>query len=219
MKWPSRERPTQFIETLRGYIDKSFNPKDITYMITLDQDDPHLYKYIDWGKTINTESEIIIKTGLSTCKIHACNRDMQQAPEFDILVLASDDMICQQRGWDSVLVQEMQNNFPDTDGVLYHPDGYTKLNTMCILGRKYFERFGYIYHPAYQSLWCDNEFMEVADYIGRQFRSDTVLFKHEHFSTNGNIRMDALMIRTQKFYHQDQRVYNQHKLNNFGLNV
>jgi hypothetical protein len=54
-------------------------------------------------------------------------------------------MMWQKKGWDKQLIEEMETNYPDTDGVLFHNDGYCqqRLNTMCILGRKYYKRFNY----------------------------------------------------------------------------
>ena len=85
--------------------------------------------------------------------------------------------------WDVEIIEKMPQ---DLDHVLFYNDGYcgSKLNTMCILGRKYYERFHYIYHPAYKSLWCDNEFMEVADMLGKQTYYNTCLFRHDHFANN-----------------------------------
>jgi hypothetical protein len=107
----------------------------------------------------------------------------------------------------------------DLDRVLFFNDGYLgrKLNTMCIMGRKYYERFGYIYHPSYQSLWCDNEFMIVADKLDKQDYFDLCLFKHEHFSTNQAVKCDALMNHNQKFYHSDKRNFDKRQANNFDL--
>ena len=67
-------------------------------------------------------------------------------------------MIPEIKGFDSIIRNEMQKLFPDTDGILWFFDGWRKdLNTLCILGRKYYDRFGYIYHPDYNSFWSDAE--------------------------------------------------------------
>jgi hypothetical protein len=76
----------------------------------------------------------------------------------------------------------MKENFPDTDGVLWFNDGNQKnnLNTLCIIGKKYYERFNYIYFPEYKSTWCDNEFMDVANILEKQKYFNDVIIKHEH---------------------------------------
>jgi hypothetical protein len=76
----------------------------------------------------------------------------------------------------------MTEHYPDTDGVLWFNDGYqgNRLNTLCILGKKYYDRFNYIYHPDYISVWCDNEFMDVANLLGKQIYFDDIIIRHEH---------------------------------------
>ena len=132
------------------------------------------------------------------------------------MVLASDDMICQVQGWDEQIRKDMQRNFADLDGVLYYPDGYTQLNTMCIMGRAYYNRFNYIYNPDYNSLFCDDEFMQVSRFLKREYKSELVLFKHEHPVWKGE-QYDPLMQRNESFYAVDKRIYEQRKRVNFGL--
>ena len=158
--------------------------------------------------------------GLSANKIQAVNRDLTRTKyKWDILLLMSDDMVCQVRNWDNIIRSEMKQYFKDTDGVLWHNDGYTgsKLNTMCILGKKYFSRFNYIYHPEYSSLWCDNEFMEVANKLNKQKYFDKILFKHEH-PANLNIGIrDNLLIHNESYFYKDKETYLKRKARNFGL--
>lgn len=222
VKLPSRGRALKVLKTLSRAIALSGNLGNTYYQLTLDTNDSAtnneefdkaIQKLTDHGASIN------VIRGTSSGKIHACNRDMSKAiPNWDIVVLLSDDMLCQVNGWDDVLRFEMQDNYPDLDGVLWHSDGYTfdKLNTMCILGRKYFERFNYIYHPAYKSLWCDNEFMDVANALEKQTYFPQVLFKHEHPANTGQGNDDLYRIND-SYYHEDGATYNKRKSVNFGL--
>ncbi len=215
VKFPSRGRAEKFMSTLHGYINLS-NDKSIQYLISIDNDDIMMQ---DMEERFKNEKNILVYSGVSIDKVHAINRDLHRVPRWDILVLASDDMICQQQGWDDILKKEMEEYFPDTDGVLFHNDGYLKstLNTMVIMGRKYFNRFNYIYHPSYKSLWADNEFTDVAFALGKQKYFDKVLFKHEHFSNNRSVPQDQLMKKNESFYHSDKITFNKRKSINFGL--
>lgn len=224
-KWPSRERPHKFLLAIRKYIDYQVTDK-VKYLITLDSNDHLLLAYTNYCETLKSQGikiEYIVKnvTPLDgTGKIEAVNRDMDKSGDWDIVVLASDDMICQIKGWDGILIKEMEENYQDTDGVLFHKDGFTELNTMCILGRKYFERFNYIYHPDYISLWSDNEYMDVSRQLKKETIFETVLFKHEHYSNGSQFHhtKDSLMNRTEKYYQQDKLTYEKRKESNFGLN-
>jgi hypothetical protein len=216
VKIPTRSRPEQFFKVLDGYIFRQ-KTKDVTYLISLDQDDimsdsSNILKLSRYGN-------VFYNVGYSATKVQAYNRDIHLVKDWDIIVVASDDMICVAEGWDETIQKEMKEWFPNTDGVLHHNDGYVKerLNTLPILGRKYFDRFGYVYNPEYKSLWCDNEFMEVAEILLRQKYFDTILFKHEHPANNSQVKSDSLMQRNESMYWSDKEVYDKRKSYNFGL--
>ena len=160
IKFPTRGRREKFLKVIRLYLENITMP-DTRILVTIDDDD----------LTMNTPdmiemfkaNGIMYDVGRSDNKIHACNRGLQDH-YFDIVILASDDMIPQVKGFDQIINDAMWKHFPDTDGCLHFNDGYTgdRLQTMVIFGRKYYERFKYLYHPDYISLWSDNEQMEVA---------------------------------------------------------
>lgn len=215
--YPSRERSMKLLERIREYQSLS-DDKETEYLISLDNNDFSITAGI---LEALQELNCTVVLGDSKNKIEACNRDIEKAKPWDILVLASDDMVCVQKGWDTILKYEMGSNFYDTDGVLWHWDGDPntrhRLNTMCILGRAYYDRFNYIYHPEYSSLWADNEFTEVSKLLNKVFYSDDVLFKHVHFSNTPGLMPDALMNRTQSYYRQDEAVFIKHKAENYGI--
>ncbi len=225
VKFPTRERPEKFINTLKGYYSFAKDNSNIHYMITIDDNDLSMHSP-SVNSLLSNYNNVSVHSGISTSKIHAVNRDMHKAPQWDILVLASDDMICQVDGWDNILRFEMAAHYPDTDGCLFHWDGdpATKrhnngkgLATMCIIGRKYYDRFGYIYHPSYKSLFCDNEYTDVAQQLNKMYFSEEVLFRHVHYTNTPGIQPDNLMKHTQSFYRDDEKTYNKRKQINFGL--
>jgi hypothetical protein len=223
VKFPSRERSIKFARVIDGYITHANDTNNIKFLITIDDDCPnhHHYKLIcESIKQKGVDIECI--SGKSESKIHAINRDMDKSGDWDILLLASDDMICTCTNWDFYLRTEMERNFPDSDGVLWHWDGdpmtkMNNLNTMCIMGRKYYDRFNYIYHPDYKSLWCDNEFTDVSVILNKVYKTNMILFKHEHYSNTPGLQMDDLMRKTQGYYTYDESVYSSRKSINFGL--
>lgn len=216
VKIPTRSRPTQFLDLLQNYINLS-KDKSIQYLISIDQDD-----YSMNNKQVIeslTHPNIILNIGSSISKVHAYNRGIVDNFIWDILVVSSDDMVCIKEGWDEIIKQNMKHHFKDTDGVLWFNDGYVgnKLNTLPIIGRYYYERFGYVYHPTYASLFCDNEFMEIANKLGKQIYIEETLFRHDHYANNSKIKCDDLMKRNEGFYYRDKKNYESRKKINFGL--
>lgn len=217
VKMPTRSRWDKFFKLLAQYQNTATDLDSIDFVITADIDDQTIPNNL--AERISEFKNVTVITGISTGKINACNRDMLLIYGWDILVLASDDMIPQVKGWDAIIKQDMSLNYPDTDGVLWYNDGYTKnnLNTFCILGKKYFDRFGYIYHPDYISLWSDNEFTEVSKQLNKVVYANQILFKHEH-PANGSGSNDNLYRINEKYYNVDKETYIKRKQFNFGLN-
>ena len=110
----------------------------------------------------------------------------------------------------------MIKHFPDTDGCLWYNDGYQdRICTLCIVGRKYYERFNYIYNPEYHSLFCDNEFTEVARSLGKIKYFDRVLFKHEHFANTNETKRDSLYDRNEALFNIDKQTFERRKENSY----
>lgn len=219
IKFPTRSRPNKFFEVLDKYIKLLDEPENTSFLISCDEDDNTMNN----PETLNRLSKYIEKNNLSVKfsqnknKVEAINADME-GQEFDILILASDDMIPQESGYDSIIKQNFRKFFPDTDGVLWFNDGYqgNRLNTLCILGKKYFDRFGYIYHNSYVSLWCDTEFTEVSKMLNRVKYIPHVIIKHEHPVWLGQ-EWDDLQKKNDSFNNRDMENFQKRQKINFEL--
>lgn len=216
-QFPIRERERSFFATLGAYMRLAERPEDIEYHVVFDSDDPVFTRQDTIAKLMRIPLlGFSIQTAPAT-KIAACNYGVG-GKVFDIVLLISDDMVPVVEGWDEIIRREMRAHAPDTDGVLWFNDGYQgrKLNTLCILGRAYYDRFGYIYHPEYQSLYCDNEFMMVADSLGRQTYHEDVIIEHRHPDT-GNRPSDAVYGRNGRLQWADQQLFEKRKAAGFPL--
>lgn len=218
VQFPTRSRPNKFFQTLVRY-QHTRQTDNVHFLITIDRDDHTMnnetvFKVLkQWG---NLSYQIIEPSG----KIGAINAGIDNyINDYDIILVASDDMIPIRDGWDATIINEMRSHYPDTDGVLWFNDGYqfNNLNTLCILGRAYYKRFGYIYHPSYKSLWCDNEFMDVANMLNKQTYFHTCIIKHEHPIHFNGKGFDQLNIRDNNFMDDDEKNYRNRKQNNFDI--
>lgn len=225
VKFPTRGRPDKFLPLLEQYARGVSGRNDVTFLISVDDDDDSI-DLVDFTEACkkneysdsHSSVTVIVESGLSENKIAAVNRDMEKAPDFDVVLLASDDMIPQVAGYDDVILQAMERFFPSTDGVLWFNDGYTGklLNTLCCLGKAYYDRFGYIYHPDYYSLWADNEFMRVANRLGRQAYINWTIIKHEHPANNSEVSSDSLYDMNEKWYKRDEQVFRKRESSGYG---
>lgn len=215
IKFPTRNRPNKFLKTLVRYIDY-LDDKTTKIVVTCDNDDVTMKDdYIK--EVILNYDNVELLSGNHKSKIEAVNADLDKF-DFDIVLLASDDMIPMVKGYDTIIKNKMMEHYPDTDGVLWFNDGYqgNKLNTLSIMGKKYYDRFNYIYSPDYLSVWCDNEFMDVANILNKQTYFDEVIIKHEHPDWGFGGRDDIHTLNSKHEAH-DRMVYTGRKNNNFYL--
>jgi hypothetical protein len=182
----TRERNRKFLECFKLHVDTLSNENDVFFNISCDEDDASMNN-ID---TINSIHEIyensFVNFNHNSSKVEAINANVAER-KFDVLINSSDDMNPQIQGWDEEIRKGFEKYFPDYDGVLHFNDGfqYSALNTLCILGRPYYDRFRYIYYPGYKSLFCDNEFTEVSRKLNKQIYIDKTIIKHDHVDVRG----------------------------------
>lgn len=215
LKCPTRSRPTQFLRVLNHYITLANRPDLLGVCISCDQDDPSMLEASVQHQIKNITHKVAwseIYYGNSTNKIEAVNADISNVSwPWEIVVIVSDDMVPQVRGYDDVLRSHMIANFADTDGILWVNDGTqgNNLNTISIMGRKMYDSFGYLYHPSYKSLFCDTEFTDLCK--GQLASKCTyipyMLIRHEHPGTGFPQRNDALYTRNNGFWYQDLMTY------------
>ena len=216
VKYPTRSRPELFLKTLKEYIDNESKQNEIQYLISYDVDDSTMTDDVILKAGSYTEN-IVFTRGNSKNKIEACNADVRLITEWDIIVLISDDMHVQIHGWDARIVRDMQKHYPDTNGCLWYHDGSSQrqISTLSIIGRKYYDRFGYIYHPSYKSFFCDNEYTEVAiRNHAIKFINGTII-KHQHPAWGGGVSTDPLYNHNDKYWGEDEANYKARKANGF----
>lgn len=218
IKFPTRDRVNKFFTVLDIYYNNINNLDLVEFCISIDDDDISMNNEEVLSRLDNYEN-LTTFIGSSKSKIEAINSDIDEFNDWDIVLLASDDMIPQVKGYDDILRENMIKYYPDTDGVLWFFDGYRRdLNTLCILGKKYYDRFGYIYHPGYKSFYCDNEFMIVADKLKKQTFIDQLIIRHEHPDVpQFRKEYDESYKKNQKYYPVDDAFFKLRQKNNFGL--
>lgn len=215
VKFPTRNRREKFFEVLDLYYSFAENLDKMEFLITLDSDDVSMNND-EVRQKLKTYKNLKYYFGESNNKIHAVNRDIEMG-DWDILLLASDDMIPIKKGYDESIRFNMTINYPDTDGILWYNDGNRKdLNTLSILGKKYYSRFNYIYHPDYKSLWADNEFMTVGNILKKQKFIDEVIIHHQHPDWGYGGR-DTIHTLNSNHNNEDRNTFLKRQKQNFGL--
>jgi len=213
-KYPTRDRRDWFKKTLATYYAMISPGCNYEFMITLNKDDASMNNS-EMRAFLNSQPNLKYAYGGHTTKIEACNADVDCNKDWDVLVLVSDDMIPVVKDFDKVIVDQMTKFFPDTDGALNFNDGMygqDQCITFSIIGKKLYKRFGYVYHPAYRSFYCDNEFTDEVKQMGKCHYDSQVIVKHKwHGGPNSK---DALYRRNSGMK-GDCKIYNRRKLLGF----
>jgi len=219
-KVTSRSRPNNLKRTLLNIQGMATNP-DYLICLTLDEDDKTVNndEFTDWlNQNFGLELHRVI--GRSKSKIDAINRDLELFSNWDILVNVSDDQIFTVKGFDDRIELAFNMFAPDLDGFIHFRDSnhdpIDALSTLSIIGKKYFDRDGYIYHPSYVSVWCDNEAQEVAKQRGKYVFIDDLIFEHLH-PAYGKAPSDSQYQKTEsKHVHRmDQMNFQRRQKRNF----
>lgn len=187
-------------------------PDDCTFLVSYDLDDQTMNPAIIRSAQA-IHKNVVCYGGNSMNKIEAINADIEKVPVWEIVLVISDDFFCGRVGWDDVIRKEMTAHFTDTNGFLWFHDG-TKQNDICtlpIMGRKLYEKFGYIYNPEYKSFFCDNEQSEVVQSMGLCKKLPYSIASHQHPAWNGGMKPDALYRKNNVYWNQDKATYHRRK--------
>ncbi len=211
IKYATRGRREKFLKCMENIQKTISKTANYTIIVSIDEDDETMkdlpyfpYTYVCVGKSKN--------------KVQAINSNMDIINDWDILINFSDDMVFVERDWDVIILFLCKSFWKDTDFFAHFNDGYVgnKLPTMSIMGRKYFERDGYIYHPSYKTESCDAEAMFVAMMRGKHRYFEPIIYKHEHPCNNGE-QTDATYERNGVYAKSDHQNYYNRMKNYFDV--
>lgn len=137
VRMPTRSRPVQALHVLSLYRKLAHYP--ISIEVVMDEDDqtmqtPNvLQKLHDLG--------CVLTYGKHKSKIEAVNNG--RVSDWDILLLASDDMLPVCKGWDQKVMEAMEKHWPCLDGAIFFDDGFqgNHICTLPIIGRRFYDHF------------------------------------------------------------------------------
>lgn len=208
INYATRGRAYWFKQAINN-IMTTIGSLDFQILLKADIDDSEMNND-DIRRFISLNPLIKVCWGQSESKVHAINRDMDKADPWDIVVVMSDDMLFIKAGWDVVMLHLIKEIWGySLDFFAHFNDGYAKdaLATMSILGRDYYKRDGYIYHPDYKSFSCDAEAYYVSVMRMRHHYFEDRLFTHQHPANHHMMKNDATYQANSLHTAQDTKIY------------
>lgn len=212
-KFASRGRPESFKDSLTRHLNHLSKKNTYKFVFSFDNDDPSMKNddILNFLDSLNINYEAFY--GDNKTKIEAYNANLENQ-DFDVLVLLQDDMIPCIQNYDEIIREIMETNENGLDTTIHFNTSrwVNLLDVWCVMGKKYYDRFGYIYHPDYKSIACDNEYTEVAKMLNRSIFTEISPFYHNNIS-------DETTLKNWYFNTEDDQTYHRRKAINFEINL
>lgn len=209
---PSRGRGEKAKATYDFWMQNSSGKIEIEHILSLDESDRQKGEYI----TLFLHGNSKIITHSNTCVVEATNEAAKVATG-DILIYLSDDFKCPVN-WDVKLVEIFSK--VATPALVKVDDCLQKFHvgvlTIPIMNRALYERLGYFWHPAYRSMFVDEDLYWTVKNNGWMIEAPELKFEHEHWS-NGKTTVDETYKKSEANWNQGKEVFRQRKAQNFPL--
>ncbi len=200
---PSWGRPIKGYNTAQKWIDQA--GVKVEHIFSLDDSD-------DSAKSYKALDKLIIRNNRSV--VQATNRGAEIATG-DVLVYLSDDFNCF-NNWGVTLTAICQNYHGEY--LIKVHDGLQRFEaevlTIPIMSRALYQSLGYLYHPAYLSMWVDVDLFFTCQQRGVIKNHREICFEHEHYSV-GKMKQDDTNRRSDANWNQGKQVLQMRKREGF----
>jgi Glycosyl transferase family 2 len=181
IKIVTRGNPEHFFSALDSYATKLSGSILHHFIITCDRNDPSMYNQ-DVITRLQQYPHLSLFFVDNATQVEAYNSNLEQP--FDVILIASDTVIPVSHGYDARIMSIMLSSFPDYDGILHFNNEHDQQAHIFALGKKYYDRFGYLYNPSYTHTYFQQELTLVAKILRKEkICNKPVLF----FNRSGHI--------------------------------
>jgi hypothetical protein len=209
---PSRGRALKSFMNSNEWISKAGNV-EVELIVGVDVSDETQAEYIK-----HYGAQVVIFPSSSV--VEATNFAAQRATG-DILVYLSDDFKCPDN-WGELIVKEFEN---ENRPLLIKVDDclqafHKAIVTIPIMNRALYQKLGYFWHPAYKSMFVDEDIYWTAQSIGALKMCAHLKFPHHHYSNpDDNIRADRDEVykRSEANWDQGKETFKRRKLQKFMI--
>jgi hypothetical protein len=208
-------RPAEWRTAYDAWISAAKYPEHVEYVLVCDQ---------RWGFTELPKLRRQDKTAWNTdrmCLVGGANVACAQSTG-KVLIISADDMFPPEH-WDEKLLEIIPEL--DSDFVIRTASGTPAddrgLIVLQILSRARYKKLGYGLHPAYDSMYADDDFTQHGEHDGVVIEARHLLFEHRHPVYNKAVKWDDVYRHENKeqAYAKGHAILEQRRLSNFESNV
>jgi len=202
---PSRSRPQKSFATTTEWLAKA--GVECQLIVSLDSSDPYVRDYV----TLYGQENVIINN--NDCVVQATNEAAKKA-EHDVLLYLSDDFKCFDN-WGFEVLKHFHVNTPLLIKVDDKLQGFHKdVLTIPIMNKALYNELGYFFHPAYRSMFCDQDLYWTVKNMEALKLCPELVFEHHHY-VNGKSKRDETYDRSTSNWEQGKQLYINRKAQNF----
>jgi hypothetical protein len=183
----TRGTPERALETRKVWLDRADDADHVEHIFGIQSDDLESIKAFAAAKvywSCTTPPPAWASSSVANWNICA---------EFStghILVVIADDLTPPQ-GWDTKL-RKLPD--PETKWACYVPDSLRQDGLMChpVLSRALYDKRGYVFHPDFFGVYCDNDFNVRTQLEAPIYSVRDLEWQHDH-PTNGSRESDSIV--------------------------
>ena len=168
-------RPAMIPQAVNLWRARASNPDDIEVVISVDGNNQAA---VTAARAVPNVKVVIQDTPPFNC-VRGWNK-AAEATTGKVIICIADDFNPPQ-GWDRAFLDLKPDGWVDGEYVVKTEDGYVHdIFVLSILTRKRYEKFGYVFYPQYESMFCDTEFGHVAVRDGVVIDASHICIEHMH---------------------------------------
>jgi hypothetical protein len=196
-------RAGAILPILFEWIRKAEDPANVEISLCVDSDNSDCLRVLD-----QIADRTVIKTvqpGPGTC---VSGWNLAAEKTHGIIIAAISDDFHPPWHWDTRVLEAGPSGWTELPRVMRVNDGLH--NIMCTLPfvtRARYEQQGFLYYPAYRSMFCDADLTELAYRDRVIIEADHLVFQHRHWA-NGLRPKDSI----DQVHHSDERWANGRKI-------
>lgn len=167
------------------WTGKANNPKEIEYIMTLDDDDPALPAYREELDKIDQSKigKFVFHVGDTRTCVAALHKASLLMSEETELIMGMTDDVWSMQNWDTLLFDILKpyDNFKDPKFIGVN-DGIHGFGAFLylIVNRAWYNRVGYVICPEYTGCHADDDMREMAKKLNSIIEAPQILFEHRH---------------------------------------
>lgn len=191
--------------------------KDFEVVITVDANDPKSKEAADRVTDRHPNVSVYVQESEPFNCVKGWNLAAEKAVGRVIVQLTDD--FSPPPEWDQRLLELAPADWINGEYAVHVNDAYVRdLMTLAIVTRKRYARFGYLFYPGYESIFCDTELTEVAYRDGVVIQAMHLIFEHKHPDCFKRQRDQVdLKHASKERWNTGELLYNFRKARNFPL--